>query len=113
MEYIKRGDFLIPKITLEEKLCFIGYYGNLRKAYLRNYRPILHNQLLLNECLYSHCAEINEAALRRMELILPQLAKSAGADEKLKASDQMKWVGLMNTCKAQAQEIIKAELIYV
>ena len=33
------------------------------------------------------------------------------AGEKLKASDPMKWVGLMNTCKAQAEEILMAELI--
>ena len=32
---------------------------------------------------------------------------------KHKATDPMKWVGLMNTCKAQAEEIIKFELIYV
>ena len=31
--------------------------------------------------------------------------------EELKASDPMKWVGLMNTCKAQAEEILMAELI--
>ncbi len=43
---------------------------------------------------------------------MPQLAKVAGATEQLKASDQMKWVGLMNNCKAQAEEIIMKELIY-
>ena len=32
--------------------------------------------------------------------------------EQLKASDQMKWVGLMNVCKAQAEEIILSELVY-
>lgn len=47
-----------------------------------------------------------------MEILMPQLAKSAGATEALKASDPMRWVGLMNTCKAQAEEIIFAELIY-
>ena len=31
--------------------------------------------------------------------------------KELKASDPMKWVGLMNTCKAQAEEILMAELI--
>ena len=42
---------------------------------------------------------------------MPQLANEAGATEKLKAADPMKWVGLMNTCKAQAEEILLAELI--
>ena len=40
-----------------------------------------------------------------------RLAKEAGATEELKVSDPMKWVGLMNTCKAQAEEILMAELI--
>jgi len=43
---------------------------------------------------------------------MPQLARSAGATEALKATDPMKWVGLMNACKAQAEEIVKYELIY-
>ena len=44
--------------------------------------------------------------------MMPELAKSAGATEELKATDPMKWVGLMNACKAQAEEIVKYELIY-
>ena len=32
--------------------------------------------------------------------------------EALKASDPMKWVGLMNNLKAQAEEVILTELIY-
>ena len=42
---------------------------------------------------------------------MPQLAELAGATEELKARDPMRWVGLMNTCKAQAEEILMAELI--
>ena len=38
--------------------------------------------------------------------------RKAGATEQLKASDPMRWVGLMNTCKAQAEEILMAELIH-
>ena len=63
--------------------------------------------------LFEHCAEIDAAARSRINLIMPQLVKSAGATEELKAKDQLAWVGLMNTCKAQAEEIIKFELIYV
>ena len=39
---------------------------------------------------------------------MPRLAESAGATEELKARDPMQWVGLMNTCKAQAEEILLA-----
>ncbi|MCR0372075.1 TnpV protein, partial [[Clostridium] innocuum] len=34
-----------------------------------------------------------------------------GVTEELKARDMMQWVGLMNSCKAQAEEILLAELI--
>lgn len=47
-----------------------------------------------------------------MEEIMPELAKQAGATEALKATNPMRWVGLMNTCKAQAEEIVMNELIY-
>ena len=59
-----------------------------------------------------HCAEIDEAARNRMELIVPELVKRNGVTEQLKAENQMEWVRQMNACKAQAEEVVKAELIY-
>ncbi len=59
-----------------------------------------------------HCAEINEAAQTRMELIVPQLTKQYSVTEQLKADNQMEWVRQMNACKVQAEAIVKFELIY-
>ena len=36
---------------------------------------------------------------------------AAGVTEALKARDPMRWVGLMNTLKTQAEEIVLDELI--
>ena len=47
-----------------------------------------------------------------MELIVLELAKQYGVTERLKAENQMEWVRQMNACKAQAEEVVKAELIY-
>ena len=63
-------------------------------------------------CVRQHCAEINEAARNRRELIVPELAKQNGVTEQLKAENQMEWVRQMNACKVQAEEVVKAELIY-
>ena len=57
-------------------------------------------------------AKIDEAARNRMELIMPELAKQYDVAEQLKAENQMEWVRQMNACKAQAEEVVKAELIY-
>ena len=102
----------IPKKKLSQQRSNpLGKYGRMRKTYLKEHRPILYNQMLLSEKLYPHLIEIDETAQSRLEQMMPQLAKEAGATEELKASDPMKWVGLMNTCKAQAEEILMAELI--
>ncbi len=53
-----------------------------------------------------------DAVLSKMEQFLPALAKNSGATAKLKAADQMVWVGLINACRNQAEEIIMSEIIY-
>ena len=67
--------------------------------------------MILNEKLYPHLLEIDRAACERMDAMLPRMMEAAGVTEELKACDPMRWVGLMNTLKAQAEEVILAELI--
>ena len=109
--YTQSGDYLIPNIIIR-KTKPLGHYGRLRKAYLKMHRPILFNELALSDKIFEHCAEIGEAARSRMELIVPELAKQYGVTEQLKAENQMEWVRQMDACKAQAEEVVKAELIY-
>ena len=113
LTYTMNGDYQIPDLKLtEQPEKPLGKYGRMRKAYLKEHRPLIYNQLLLTEKLYPHLIEIDETAQSRLEQMMPQLAKDAGATEQLKASDPMRWVGLMNTCKAQAEEILMAEFIH-
>ena len=114
LTYTKNGDYRIPDLKLSEELESkpLGKYGMLRKTYLQEHRPILWNQMILSETLFPHLREIDETANRRLEQMMPELMKSAGVTEELKARDQMKWVGLMNSLKAQAEEIILSELVY-
>ena len=109
--YTQNGDYLIPNIIIR-KTKPLGHYGRLRKAYLEMHRPILFNELVLSDKLFEHCAEIDEAARNRIELIVRSLAEQNGVTEQLKAENQMEWVRQMNACKAQAEEVVKAELIY-
>ena len=113
LHYIQNGDYQIPALILEEQPPQkpLGKYGRMRKTYLKEHRTALYNSLLLTGKLTAHLQEIDEAANSRLELLVPGLAKAAGATEILKASDPMRWVGLMNNCKAQAEEIILTELI--
>ena len=78
----------------------------------KNAVDLLFNELVLSDKLFEHCAEIDETARNRMELIVRSLAEQNGVTEQLKAENQMEWVRQMNVCKVQAEEVVKAELIY-
>ena len=113
LTYTRSGDYWIPNLTLsQQETQPLGKYGRLRKKYLQEHRPVLWNSLILSEKLYPHLREIDETANSRLEQMMPELMRSAGVTEALKASDPMKWVGLMNSLKAQAEEVILTELIY-
>ena len=111
LNYTMKDEILLPELSLPETEP-IGRYGRMRQKYLREHRPILWNQLLMNGTLWPHLHEIETVVQSRIDLILPTLAAEAGATEELKAADPMKWTGLMNSCKAQAEEVVLNELIY-
>ena len=83
MNYIQNGDYQIPDLKLSEQPEKpLGKYGRMRKAYLKEHRPILYNQLLMSEKLYPHLLEIDETAQSRLEQLMPQLAKDARSEER-------------------------------
>ena len=104
--YTRNGDYLIPNIIIR-KTKPLGHYGRLRKAYLEMHRPILFNELVLSDKLFEHCAEIDEAARNRMELIVRSLAKQYGVTEQLKAENQMEWVRQISYYIIQTAESIR------
>ena len=111
--YTRCGDYNIPNLTLSEtETKPLGKYGRMRKNYLKEHRPVLWNSMILSEKLYPHLREIDETANRRLEQLMPELMRCSGVTEDLKARDPMKWVGLMNNLKAQAEETILTELIF-
>lgn len=112
LTYTKNGEYWIPDLTAAEQPMELSKYGRMREWFLKEHRTITYNNLLLSGKLTAHLMEIDRAAVNRMEEIMPELAKRAGATEALKATNPMRWVGLMNTCKAQAEEIVRNELIY-
>ena len=113
LTYTRCGDYYIPDLKLSEQPeAPIGKYGRMRQRYLKEHRPGLYNSLILSEKLYPHLLEIDRATCERMDAMLPRMMEEAGVTEELKARDPMRWVGLMNTLKTQAEEVIFQELIY-
>ena len=113
LTYTKVGDYYIPNLTAEPLPSRdLGKYGHLRLHYLQDHKSELYAALLMEGRLFYHLLEVENAANNLLDSMMPGMAKAAGATEELKARDQMAWVGLMNNCKAQVEEIIFTELIY-
>lgn len=115
LTYTKVGDYNLPNLVLpqDERDLSFGKYGRMRQKYLEHHRRAMWINLLTSCKLNEHLHEIDVQCNEMVEQIVKGLAKQNGIDENLKATDQMKWVGLMNTFKAQAEEIVTNELIYI
>ena len=111
--YRRNGDYLLPEMGLTEaEKKPLGKYGMMRRQYLEQHRPGLYTRLLLSGKLMQHLQEIETTAQNRLESLMTQLKAKNNVTEELKAKDQMKWVGLMNSLKNQAEEMILTELVY-
>ena len=111
--YTKQADYLIPDLTLPtEPELPLGRYALMHRDYLEQHKRVAYLNLLTSGRLNAHLHQTEQTALQRLELLTKQLSKEQGVTEELKASDQMKWVGLMNNIRAAAEEVALAELIY-
>ena len=112
IRYQLEGEYYLPVLELPEENRPIGRWGRLHKAYLKNYRPVLYQSLLLSGKLYTVLADLNEQAAERCGLIIRQMAEAEGITEELKANAPIRWVQAMNSIRSRADEIIRAEMIY-
>ena len=112
LTYTMNGDYMIPDLKIEVPEQPLGKYGRMRQKYLKEHRPILWNQMILEEALFPHLLEIEQTAQNRLTRLMQQLTAAQGVNESLKAENQMKWVGLMNNIQAAAEEIVLKELVY-
>ncbi len=111
--YEKQGDYYLPCISLPEgETEPIGVWGQRHLRYLKQHRKILYTNLLTSGKLNSHLAELNKQAEDMFFRVVKQLAEKEGVTEKLKAENQMEWVGRMNNIRARATEIVNTDLIF-
>ena len=109
--YRQESDFLIPNLEAPEAPK-IGKYGTLRHQYLRaNKRAILTGMQISGE-LNAHLEQIDREATEMVERLTSQMAKAEGVTEALKRSDQMAWIGAMNSIRNRAEETVLNDLIY-
>ena len=114
IEYTKVGDYYMPNLVLEkEEKTILNKYGRLRLKFLRENKKAEYTIMFMNGTLNKHLKEIQETAQARVDIIIEQLKQQNNITEKMKNTDQFYWVGMMNSFKNTAEEIVLNELIYV
>jgi hypothetical protein len=112
--YTEVNGVLLPNVVMDpQPEGEIGIWGWRRKMYLKEHKKGTYNAMLLKGTLTQHLIDTNEVALDLMDTLVKQMAAAEGVTEELKRKDQMAWVGRMNNIRNRAEEIVRADLIYV
>ena len=110
LNYTKIGDYQLPNLTLSQPKTPLGKYGRMRRNYLKQYRPVLYNSMLLSGTLHPHLLEVEQSAESRIQQTMQKLLEQNPAPNK--EQHQMEWVQHMTSLNAQAEELVMNELIY-
>ena len=114
IEYHLEGNYYIPNLVMpkQEKIT-LNKYGRMRLKYLKEHKKAEYTIMFMDGTLNAHLKEIQETADNRVRQIISDLKSKSDLTEDMKNTDVLYWVGTMNAIKAQAEEIVFSELIYV
>lgn len=111
--YELQGDYYIPCLKLpEEEQQPIGLWGQRHFQYIKQQRKVIYTNLLTSGKLNRYLSDLDKQAEEMFSLLVKQMAEREGVTEKLKADNQMEWIGLINNIYNRATEIIQNEIIY-
>src|SRR5699024_3366253 len=90
LDYVLTDSYYLPALRLPEDKRPIGRWGRLHREYLKTYRPVLYQALLLSGKLYTILSDLDEQGAERCSLIVRQMAQAEGITEELKATDPVR-----------------------
>ena len=113
LSYTLHGDYYLPDLEINEEEPTYGKYGIMRKQFLKEHRSARYQYLVLTGKLTEHLNQVDREAREKVEMLVEQMTVQCGVMEELKRKDQMEWVRRMNNIKANAEEIVLKENIYL
>lgn len=111
--YHEENRYLIPDLTLPTEEKTIGIWEQRHLRYIKEHKRLFYVNLLTSGKLNSYIANTNEQAEELFFRLVKEMTKKQKITEYLKATDQMLWVGKMNTIRNADMEIVNKEIIYV
>lgn len=113
LSYTLHGDYYLPNLEINEEEPTYGKYGMMRKQFLKEHRSARYQYLVLTGKLTEHLNQVDKEVREKVEILVGQMAEQWGVMEELKMDNQMEWVRRMNNIKANAEEIVYKNIIYM
>ena len=110
--YTQVGDYLLPDVELPEEKP-VGVWGTRHYHHLRKANRVLFSQLTISGKMNDYLADIDQQAEEMFSRLIKQIAEREGVTKRLKAENQMEWVGRMNSIRNRATEFVNNNLIFV
>ena len=110
--YTKIGDYYLPNLISAEEETEIGVWGQRHLRYINQHHKIRYTNLMTSGKLNGYLADIDKQAVEMFSRLVKQMAERDGITEKLKAENQMLWIGKMNAIREAATEVVNNDLIH-
>lgn len=113
ISYTLHGDYYLPDLVLPaEKEKPIGIWGQRHMHYLKEHKRLVYLNLLTSGRLNEYLVSIDEQAEDMFSRLVKEYADRQEVTERLKAKNQLEWVGKMNNIRACVREVVEREIIY-
>ena len=110
--YEMRGDYRLPCLALPAEEKPVGVWGQRHLRYIRRHRKALYTALWMGGGLHDYLADIDRQAEEMLFQLVKDYAQRQGITERLKAENQMEWVGKMNSIQNSVLEIVNEKIIF-
>ena len=111
--YRMQNGYQVPNLLMPQMPeVHLGKYAELRREYLKKHRRVLYTNLKTSGKLTEHLSEIEQTARKMVEQTVARMAQNEGVTEALKATNPLRWTGLMNNLRHSAEELVLSDLIY-
>ena len=110
--YEMRGDYRLPCLALPAEEKPVGVWGQRHLRYIRQHRKALCTALWMGGGLHDYLADIDRQAEEMFFQLVKDYAQRQGITERLKAENQMEWVGKMNSIQNSVLEIVNEKIIF-
>ena len=110
--YEMRGDYRLACLALPAEEKPVGVWGQRHLRYIRQHRKALCTALWMGGGLHDYLADIDRQAEEMFFQLVKDYAQRQGITERLKAENQMEWVGKMNSIQNSVLEIVNEKIIF-